>query len=789
MATRAQIEQALINADKSGALDDAKALSNALLSNQFDDAKINPYSLPKSPSQDAKPSNAVDFTQSNQALTDSQKIRESGAMDSPFGKMLDASPAGGVLDAASSIASSAIAEPIAGIAGLAGLPFGADRAAKNVEDVRNLIARQPRTTIGKAIVGGIGAAAQSVGDALGNPLEKSKKFLGDAAYDVGGPAAGAVASAIPDAAMMALGGVAGKVLPGAGAKVLGKASERYGNAGDSLLAEAKAIQSQVKAGKFQINPDEPALKQVANILINNDPAEIAAMLKSDPGFQKAVEALGIKQTAPASFSSDNPAYRGIEQGLAAQAANPLGILSDDFIKGVQDKAGELITKYKGSQDKAGVDEKFLADSQNSIDKLNAIEEKGYGKMRDNISGDTVAGTENIMAHIESVLKTRNNEIKNLPPFLRKIYVSLKPKVKTTQEPVFNKLGVQVKGAEVKQSIPPTLDILEDLRKDVGRAFRRKEGPYADENSHMLGEAYAALRADADSVYEKAGMIDELKKLNKTTVLRKELEKNNIDLLGKQLAKSITFKVGAAIKGVTGSGGVETFTQLMNKIKNNNSRQQIMVTAINHLIKGSSEGKGNLDIPKFVARMDELNKQPTAKKVIAKELPKGMMADLDNLHYIARRISLAQKSRIPTGVSAALFNQDAGLLSRLGGPTAKAVLGGARMVGFGKVADAAMVVKSFVKDGKVSRGEAVTKMLASPDFQSLVINSLKNKNVVSKEALQKINQAEKKFEKSTVYKQWAATLDASEIKALQAAGLTAYLFTQPTVIPITEAKGQ
>lgn len=76
MATRAQLEQALINADKAGANDDAKALASALVNNQFDDAQANPYTK-SAPLQDTKPSNAVDFSQGNSAI----EQPSSGIMD------------------------------------------------------------------------------------------------------------------------------------------------------------------------------------------------------------------------------------------------------------------------------------------------------------------------------------------------------------------------------------------------------------------------------------------------------------------------------------------------------------------------------------------------------------------------------------------------------------------------------------------------------------------------------------------------------------------------------------
>lgn len=112
----------------------------------------------------------------------------------------------GGVEGAAQLGTGLIAEPIAGLVGLAGAsnPFAEDGiGARNVEAVREFLTFQPRTEAGKT-------AAQPIGEALKpavDKLEKVKQFLGDDAFEsTGSPALAAIASTIPDAILEAIGG-------------------------------------------------------------------------------------------------------------------------------------------------------------------------------------------------------------------------------------------------------------------------------------------------------------------------------------------------------------------------------------------------------------------------------------------------------------------------------------------------------------------------------------------------------------------------------------------------------
>lgn len=109
----------------------------------------------------------------------------------------------GGLETAATIASSAIAEPVAGLAGLALAPFvGVDKAVKGIELLRESLTYSPRTDAGKAQAKAIGEAIEPVASAV----SKTESALGNAVLDAtGSPELAAIAHSLPTAALEILG--------------------------------------------------------------------------------------------------------------------------------------------------------------------------------------------------------------------------------------------------------------------------------------------------------------------------------------------------------------------------------------------------------------------------------------------------------------------------------------------------------------------------------------------------------------------------------------------------------
>jgi len=96
------------------------------------------------------------------------------------------------------LASGAVAEPIAGLAGLFTAPFqGGEQGVRNIEPTRQALTYQPRTELGQQVVGNIGQILQPIAQ----PVERASQYLGKQGYQLGGPWLGAAGETVIPAAM------------------------------------------------------------------------------------------------------------------------------------------------------------------------------------------------------------------------------------------------------------------------------------------------------------------------------------------------------------------------------------------------------------------------------------------------------------------------------------------------------------------------------------------------------------------------------------------------------------
>ncbi len=105
-------------------------------------------------------------------------------------------------EALTTVATGAVAQPVAGIAGLADLPFeGGEEAAKVVQTVQSALTMQPDSEAGKQALEGLGVLLSPVTKIL----ETTENALGDAGFEAGGPILGAISKALPTAILEGLG--------------------------------------------------------------------------------------------------------------------------------------------------------------------------------------------------------------------------------------------------------------------------------------------------------------------------------------------------------------------------------------------------------------------------------------------------------------------------------------------------------------------------------------------------------------------------------------------------------
>ena len=168
-------------------------------------------------------------------------------------------------EAALTAASSVVAEPVAGIAGMvaAANPFGdSGDGARAVDAVRGGMTYQPKTNKGREYLGAVGSALEPVGEAFA----ASEDFLGNKAFEMtGSPAIAAAAKTIPTAIMEVLGVAAGKGAAKIGknpAKAIDKALIDSAPSIDQLRGASSAIFKEVESSGATVNP--ASFKAMAN---------------------------------------------------------------------------------------------------------------------------------------------------------------------------------------------------------------------------------------------------------------------------------------------------------------------------------------------------------------------------------------------------------------------------------------------------------------------------------------------------------------------------------------------
>lgn len=209
-------------------------------------------------------------------------------------------PGASFIEPAATLISGAIAEPIAGIAGIAKtITSGPEAGAATVAATREGLTFQPRTEAGQQALQTVGEAIAPVGEAL----QAAETFLGDETFEAtGSPALASLASTIPTAAIEALGFASTKGLLKRGAKV-------------KKVKEAKKVQKAV----VEAAPDIERIKEVSSAVYKEiDDAGVRLLPKAYDGMVNKVE--------------QSLKGRGFHPGVTPKAAGALKAMKDEVGK-------------------------------------------------------------------------------------------------------------------------------------------------------------------------------------------------------------------------------------------------------------------------------------------------------------------------------------------------------------------------------------------------------------------------------------------------------------------------
>lgn len=637
---------------------------------------------------------------------------------------------GGAVDAGLTMASSALAQPISGLVGGANLLAYQDpeRAARRVEEVQQRLT-YPSGELGQQYMQNI--AELPVIKQVGEVMEKGSQQIGDVAYNLtGSPLAASIARAAPEAAGAYL-----------GAKTPEIAANRLGDAAENARMAQRNL-----ADENTFSSDTAATQQAFKAATKNQKMSnlksMAEIIDADPEFYKALDALGITEQPLASYASRNPQFRGIEQSFAAMPSSPQHAQALRFAKDVSAVAKALDDKYTTAQGSVDASIKWRDAALKNIDQLGEAADEAYSLLGERIDKRAVAEPKEAFNFIEEQTKNLalGKDDPDVDPVIKTMLRSLTPRKIVTETG--------------EQSIPPTYENIDQLRKKIGAAAFKKEGEFKDADSAILKRAYAALTKDTEAMAEAQGLVDEVKAAKALTRERKLLEERTQNLIGNKLQKDIVPVIQSGIKGLA-NGGAQRYQELMRNIPDEATRKELVYNAISDTFRDTLQGeKDQFKNTDFLKWYNETLGNSAVRKIVEKDLPEGALADFDNIAKIAKGMSIASSQKIKTGIVKAVLDDQMGFVTKM-------VKASAKKLGAAELASAVIEMAEKSTD----RAAAASDMLADPRLQRLIANGYAQG---ARQA--RIDKSiEKAMTKEKSYQKWTDTLNDNDKRQLEALG--------------------
>lgn len=654
----------------------------------------------------------------------------------------------GVGEVAATMATGVVAEPVSGLAGIMGtlLPGDPGQGARFVESVRKAMTYQPRTVAGREYIAGV-AEAEPV-QAVARGLGAAEEGLGEIGAEVYGavgldPALGYAAySAIPTALLEAT----GLGVPGRAGRGFTRRAARLEDVAGAERAALEALTAE--------RPIRGAVEEVAE-QITEAPERVAEIAKFDPSIVKAAQDLGFDEIPP-SVAAGNAQFRDIAQGMASISGSQAKAQYGQFLEGLANKADELIVEGGGDIDKAALSARYFDETENVIKQLSKSESDLYKDIERAVTPSQKVPVSKLRAYVDEKV-AEFGSVKELP----------KP-IKDIHGIVYKKTGMPK---------TPTYASFSQKRREVGQALSNKSGPYGDAESTSLKDLYGALKTQQRTIVEGAGVRDIQDAADAITIKRNAIQDTKVDILGRDLSKDLMPEVAAKIRALP-KGNVTKFKELIEGVPKN-MRQEVVVSALNDIMRGTGADQRRLGAARFVGFMADLNSSPTAKAALYKYVPKKTQKSLDNLNKLATGVYKANKESITTGKIAQFFPENRGFLGRLMGAGRDLFVGGAGVTAGRIGAEAAEAVTDSVNEfmsGTTKRAQTANEFIASPQLQELMKRAVRDGVVEGGVITERTKRLEKVLAKSKRYKKWADTLSGSESAKLASMGLSSYLFS-------------
>lgn len=474
-----------------------------------------------------------------------------------------------------------------------------------------------------------------------------------------------------------------------------EAAEEAGITPDELIDEVIDL-AQASAPQMSATP-QATQGEIEDVLKTmGGEAKLADTVNPDPQIMSSAESLGLEEVIPASALSQNRAFQETEQALKAMPESGLGQAEDVFVSRLKEEADKTITMFEGTLDKGALNQAVREQFDATDDKLFNMANMQYDRIAEAIPPTTMVSTGNTEGYILDLLNNYGGPEKG-ERFL------------STAE----KQVLSIVGGEDEL----TYAALDRVRKNVGAAIGRKEGPFKDEEVAGLKKLYEALTLDQESVAAFMNVAEEFDAARSLTKQRKDLEDRMVDLFGKNLDQSMIQKLESGVDAM-GRGDMMKLKKMMDALPEGR-RGEAAASLLNRMFTSGGRNQAQLS-QGFVGFYERLNRSPKVKEFFFDYLPDDAEQRMDAIFDVAKGFYRATnfENKSNTARTALLNFEKGGWVDRLYSAGAKAgpaeVAAAAVGIPPGIVTVATGVLEGGLK--RDTRTQAADKLLRSPKFR-------------------------------------------------------------------------
>ncbi|AGZ17817.1 transglycosylase [Enterobacteria phage IME_EC2] len=419
----------------------------------------------------------------------------------------------------------------------------------------------------------------------------------------------------------------------------GGAADAAADATRSTQATEAGISDAVArdASKFRLTPDQTV--QGANgetLRASDEMIDLANMADVDKKLMKTARDLGMEdQLTPAAYARDTQ-FRTTLQQLVSRKSSNLETQQINGISRLGEKADELIDSMT-SMNAQTIDQAFAARTRAIIDGLGDEAEKAYNAVSAKIPRNAEVRPDSTVDYLTAKADELGGD---------EYLSAAEKKALDWMAPKPGKVDPVTGLPDQSVSTIPTYARLDTLRKQVGEALNKKNGPFKDEVPAQLKQLYARLTDDQERVAAQYGAADDWNVGKQLVKRRKDLETQALEVLGKNLDNSITGKVQSAILNLGKKGGSARDWDKLMAATPDSLKSDVVANALERTL-GARSARDTFAIPGFVDWYKTAQANGTLGNVM-QHLPRQQRQRLMQIYRVANGIDRAKRFTTTTG---------------------------------------------------------------------------------------------------------------------------------------------